>query len=221
MSPHPRQVVILLPASVHLLDAAGPAQVFVAANDVGGTYRVSFFAERGQVVAHQGLGLVADEQLPDLGPRDLMLVAGQRSDFGRITGRPAPAPAQFSASIRTALITHHAAGGEVGSICSGARTLGLAGLLDGRNCTTHHELVGQLQQEFPLARVLMDRLFVTDDRVHTSAGVASGVDLALDLVAGDHGPRVAAAVAHTLVLPLRSGAHSSQLSVFLTFRDHL
>ncbi|MFX4271506.1 GlxA family transcriptional regulator [Propionibacteriaceae bacterium Y1685] len=215
MSPVTRRVVLLLPEHVHLLDVAGPAQVFVAANDVGGAYDVRFVAERGRVDAHQGLGLEVDDQLPTLGPQDLLLVAGQRSSGPDRPGR------QFSSRILAALRAHHEAGGEVGSICSGARTLAEAGLLDGRQCTTHHELVHELQRDFPRAQVHLDRLFVIDGRVRTSAGVASGIDLALDLVADDLGPRAAAAVARTLVLPLRRSTHSTQHSAVWVFRDHL
>jgi transcriptional regulator GlxA family with amidase domain len=72
-------------------------------------------------------------------------------------------------------------------VCAGADALGRAGLLDGRNCTTHHDLQDELARRYPKAHVVRDVLFTTDDRVVTSAGIASGIDLALHLVALRHG----------------------------------
>ena len=62
------------------------------------------------------------------------------------------------------------------SVCSGAFILGEAGLLDGRECTTHWTHVGELAERFPEARVNGDVLYVDSDGVLTSAGTAAGID---------------------------------------------
>jgi len=106
------------------------------------------------------------------------------------------------------------------SVCTGAFALGWAGLLDGRQCTTHWKRVGELQREFPRARVVGDRLFV-EDGVLTSAGIASGIDMALALIEGHHGPLVTARVAREMVVYLRRPGGDRQTSVYLDFRTHL
>ncbi|MBB2891249.1 GlxA family transcriptional regulator [Flexivirga oryzae] len=208
-------VVFVLAPQVHLLDVAGPAQVFASAADLGATYDLHFVGTRARVASHQGLPLDVATSWPALTTDDLVLVPGWK-----IPDRPDwRQPVDWTQLQR--LIQHHDAGGTVGSICAGAFALGAAGLLDGRLSTTHHEVQDLLQHRYPATRVLRDRLFVEDDRVVTSAGIASGIDLALDLVAGRDGPALAARVARTMVVYGRRNGQAEQLGAMLRCRDHL
>src|SRR5258708_1674844 len=76
---------------------------------------------------------------------------------------------------------------RIASICIGAFILGEAGLLDGRRATTHWFYANELQRRYPRATVEMDRIFVADGQIWTSAGVTPGLDLALGLVGRDIG----------------------------------
>ncbi|WP_433237806.1 GlxA family transcriptional regulator [Streptosporangium sp. CA-135522] len=78
-----------------------------------------------------------------------------------------------------------------------------------------------MRTRYPAARVRDAALYVHDGRVSTSAGVSSGIDLALSLVEREHGPKLAAAVARELVLYLRRDGDTAQISPFLRYRDHL
>jgi transcriptional regulator GlxA family with amidase domain len=206
-------VFVLLPG-VHLLDVAGPAQAFGTAADFGHAYRLSYIAEGEQVCSAQGLPLTTHVQWPSLGPGDLVVVPGWRAPTLR--GGP-----QLSAANVERLRAHHAAGGTVASVCAGAEALGQAGLLDGRRCTTHHHHQDELAARYPRAMVVRDVLFTVDDRVVTSAGVASGIDLALHLLAARHGPALAAQVARDMVIYTRRNGHEPQASAMLRHRAHL
>lgn len=94
-----------------------------------------------------------------------------------------------------------ARGARVMSVCSGAFTLGAAGLLDGRDCTTHWRHADELAALYPKARVNPDVLFVCDGPVLTSAGTAAGLDLCLHLIRADHGEEIARRVARRMVMP--------------------
>jgi transcriptional regulator GlxA family with amidase domain len=94
-----------------------------------------------------------------------------------------------------------ARGHKVMSVCSGAFLLGRAGLLDGRDCTTHWKHADELAAMFPQARVNPNVLFVCDGPVLTSAGTASGLDLCLHLIRADHGEEIARRVARRMVMP--------------------
>jgi transcriptional regulator GlxA family with amidase domain len=119
------------------------------------------------------------------------------------------------------LVAAQRASARIASVCSGAFALARAGLLDGRQCTTHWKLIDRLRRETPRAEVLDNRLFVEDKGVVTSAGVASGIDMALALVEKDFGPLVAARVAREMVVYLRRSGQHEQLSVYLDHRTHL
>ena len=106
-----RVVFVLLP-QVHLLDLAGPAQVF----GTTGRYELAYVGETTPVPSWQGLPLAAGQEWPALGPDDLVLVPGYRDGHG-----------QVSAGTLNRIAAHHAAGGTVASVCAGAAAVEQAG----------------------------------------------------------------------------------------------
>jgi transcriptional regulator GlxA family with amidase domain len=208
------KVVFLLVPQMHLLDLAGPAQVFFTAADLGHDYELHYVAELPDVPTAQGLPVRASVQWPQLEPADLIVVPGWRAPTLRHTGVLSPASTDR-------LADHHARGGTVASVCAGAEALGRAGLLDGRRCTTHHDVQAELARRYPRATVVRDVLYVLDERVVTSAGIASGIDLALHLIATRHGPGPAARVAREMVVYARRNGGEPQVSAMLRYRSHL
>jgi AraC family transcriptional activator FtrA len=108
-----------------------------------------------------------------------------------------PVPDDLIAAIQTA----HANGARIASICSGVFVLAAAGLLDGRQATTHWLLVDKLREHFPLVNINGDVLYVDEGDVLTSAGSAAGLDLCMHIVRQDWGVRCANVVARRLLLP--------------------
>ncbi|MEV0584433.1 DJ-1/PfpI family protein [Nonomuraea sp. NPDC050310] len=204
------RVVFLLIPQVHLLDVAGPAQVFSTANDLGRPYTLTYVGEEAEVATVQGLTLRAETAWPPLASDDLVVVPGWR-------GPTRPAGARTLRRLRE----HHASGGTVASVCAGADALGRAGLLDGRRCTTHHAVQDELARLYPRARVVKDALYVEDDRVVTSAGVASGIDVALHLVTTRHGPYAAGQVARAMLVHTHRDGTAEQISPLLRWRSHV
>jgi transcriptional regulator GlxA family with amidase domain len=99
-----------------------------------------------------------------------------------------------------------ARGARVASICVGAFALGHAGLLDRHRATTHWQFIDSLATQFPLVDVRRDVLYVAEERVCTSAGVASGIDLCLEMIRTDYGAAVANQRGRVLVAaPHRNG----------------
>jgi transcriptional regulator GlxA family with amidase domain len=194
-----------------VLDLAGPLQTFHDANACGARFRISLAATSRRVATAQLLSVAALPSLPkEVRACDLIIVPGY--DVERISP-----PAPLKRWLRGAV----ASGAHVCAICTGAFVLGKAGLLDGRSCTTHWKRVVELQRGFPLARVECDRLFVTDGPVTTSAGVASGIDVALWFVERHGGPLLAARVAREMVVYIRRDGHQKQASVYLDYRAHV
>jgi transcriptional regulator GlxA family with amidase domain len=104
---------------------------------------------------------------------------------------------------------------RIASICVGAFILGEAGLLDGRRSTTHWLFGKELQQRFPKTHVEIDRIFVGDGHIWTSAGMTAGIDLALALVERDVGPEKTREAARAMVVHHRRGGGQSQHSALL------
>ena len=82
------------------------------------------------------------------------------------------------------------------------------------------ERPNSVRARYPRVGAVGASIFTRSGSIYTSAGVATGIDLALSLVEEDHGPLVASKVARALVVYLRrSGAHAQE-SVYLDFRTH-
>lgn len=108
----------------------------------------------------------------------------------------APSPA-----VIDALLAAHERGARVLSVCSGAFALGYAGLLDGRECTTHWMYTDELARRFPAATVVPEVLYVDSGSVVTGAGSAAGLDAALHVWRQEHGAAVASTIARRAVVP--------------------
>src|SRR5260221_5475005 len=76
---------------------------------------------------------------------------------------------------------------RLASICLGSFALGDAGLLDGRRATTHWRYAQQLQERFPRCCVDVDKIFIADGQIWTSAGMSAAADLAVAMIESDHG----------------------------------
>ncbi|MFY4256673.1 GlxA family transcriptional regulator [Achromobacter xylosoxidans] len=206
-----KSVAILVFPGVQSLDVSGPLDVFAEANRFllpASQYRLELIGlTRGAVPCSNGMLLVPQRHYAQVDEApDLLLVAG---------GPDLPAarePDEGLAWLRAAC----ARAGRYGAICNGIFLLARAGLPAGAIVTTHWNDAQALAARYPELRVEPDRLYVRDGRLHTSAGVTAGIDLALSLVAQDHGPDVALNVAKRLVVFMQRAGGQSQFSPFLT-----
>ncbi|MFI6108129.1 GlxA family transcriptional regulator [Streptomyces sp. NPDC051310] len=216
--PAPRRVVIVAFPGVELLDVTGPAEVFSVASRVLGPerpgYRVHIAtAAGGEVVTSSGVRLMSDLTLEEVDGRiDTLLVSGAIAEDGD----------KVKAVIDKTVSTWLRRGGHrarrVGSICAGAHLLAEAGLLTGLRATTHWLTAGQLAAHHPEVTVDPDPIFVRSGRVWTCAGVTSGMDMALAMVAEDHGHALALATARMMVMYVKRSGGQSQFSVPLSVR---
>jgi transcriptional regulator GlxA family with amidase domain len=187
-----KSVAVLLQEPVSLFEYGVLAEVFGIDRTEEGIpafdYRVCAESP-GPLDARNGTTVTAAYGLE--GAADADLVAVPASNSAR---SPSPAVVQV---LRDAVDR----GAWVMSVCSGAFTLGAAGILDGRECTTHWRHAAELARAHPLAKVDPDVLYVRDGTVITSAGTAAGIDAALYLVRTELGSAVATAIARRMVVP--------------------
>ncbi|MPY33421.1 GlxA family transcriptional regulator [Streptomyces adustus] len=201
-----RTVLVVLFDGVQSLDVTGPVEVFAGAEShTPGSYRIRTASlDGGPVRTSSGLTLVPDGALTDPAddPHTLLVPggAGTREADARMVDR-----LRALAPCAERLV----------SVCTGAILLAAAGLLDGHRATTHWAYCDKLARDHPAVEVDPDPIYVRDRRVSTSAGVTSGIDLALALVEEDLGREVALRVARHLVVFLRRPGNQAQFSAQL------
>ena len=212
---NPAKVVITLYPGFEALDVNGPASVFSEVNRVLGDirYQLSYVSltTRRRFTAANGLEVIgtAFDQAPE--HIDLLLVPGSDQHcLERIL-------ANRSAIRRVAELSDRC-DGRVASVCTGTFLLAEAGLLNGKIVNTHWAGITELQRRYPRLQVKDDGLFSQDGHLWTSAGVLSGVDMALAMVAEDVGGDVALTIAQRLVVHLVRDGKQSQFSTPLALQ---
>jgi transcriptional regulator GlxA family with amidase domain len=209
------RVAFVVYPGFELLDMSGPAAVFDGANHVltqngkAPFYAVEMISGEGGLVTSSSGVAVHSLRRSELGskPADTLLVAGaQREQLLRAVADP---------GLRTWLPQFAARAPRFGSVCSGAFLLASLGILDGRCVATHWDACGPLAKAFPSVNVDSDALYVVDGSIWTSAGVTTGIDMALAMVALDLDAAIAGQIAKGLVLYARRPGYQSQFSPLL------
>jgi len=171
-------VAFVLTEGATMIDFAGPWEVF---QDVGEEKVMPFklftvSGSKNPIHTSGGMTVTADYSFDDAPPARIVVVPAQVGD---------PKLADW-------LRRRAKESDVVMSVCTGAFRLGQAGLLDGKQATTHHEFYDAFQQRFPKVKLVKSQRFVqSDDVIYTSGGLTSGIDLALHIVEKYYGRDVA------------------------------
>ncbi|MBY3156324.1 helix-turn-helix domain-containing protein [Rhizobium laguerreae] len=217
-------VFVVVPPRVLLLDVAGPIEVLRKANLEQRTVRftATYIGPSATVGSSIGLAVTGVVALPERLPDNALVVIAGSADAPMANSRPWDEQERADqAAIVGWLKRAIRPGIRLASICSGALLAAEAGMLDGRECTTHHACIEDLARLAPTARIRDNRLYVEDGDRLTSAGVTAGIDLMLHIVAEVAGHTCALAVARYLVVYLRRGGSDPQLSPWLEGRNHI
>ncbi len=199
---------------MHLLDLAGAVQAFYEAGSYGHPYEILFVSNYQDVPSSSKLKLAGLRHFSGIKCRstDIVIVPGFQ-----LRKLHASSNKQVYEWLRLA----HKKEAAICSVCTGAFALAEAGLLNNRSCTTHWMYTGRLQKDYPSLDVQQNKLFVKSDNVYTSAGVATGIDLALFLLEERHGAKLAYQLARELVVYIRRDGTSAQESAYLQHRQHI
>jgi transcriptional regulator GlxA family with amidase domain len=194
------RVGLIVPAGFHVMSYAALATLDTANYIARETfYEVNILSENGGAVPNS-FGTTTETLPLDIKPFDTLLIGAGLA--------LAPPTQKLSDFLREAVKDAR----RVASICIGAFTLAEAGILDGRRATTHWAWAQELAERFPKVRVEMDRIFIADGPVWTSAGMTAGVDMALGLIERDMGENFARATAKMMVVHHRRAGGQSQHS---------
>lgn len=198
----------------------GPAHIFYEAREYGAAIELHFVSMDNQGEVESSAGLHFSRLVPfhhfELSENDFLFIPGCESwlfsdpDFLKQCG-----------DFFHWLNKQYANGANICSVCTGAFLLAESGILDGKSCTTHWKFYQRFCDKYPRVRIEKNRLFVIDDQVYSSAGVSSGLDLALYILEEQFGIKLATDVAKEVVIYFRRSPSDPQLSVFLQYRNHL
>lgn len=216
-----KTLCMLIFAGAQSLDITGPLEVFALASrqwqeenpGLPPLYRLLIVAMRDEPVA-MAAGM---RMLPDLpcsalpADTDTLLVCGGMGD----ALNRARADVALLDWLRQAVTRVD----RIASVCSGALLLAEAGVLDGRQATTHWGDLHELRTRYPKVQVVPDAIYTRDGAIWTSAGITAGMDLALAMVAADHGQRLALKVAKRMVMASKRSGGQSQFSSQLQMQD--
>lgn len=214
-----RDIYFVLLPNLLLLDMVGPWQAFRTANTIAGRqFHMHMIGTVAALDVGEGVKLADIEPLPEHLPDGaVVIVPGLHISGSKVN------PLQTTACRETCRWLQRLLGPQhtLVAVCAGALVIAQAGLLNGKHCTTHHDFCQRLADMVPTAKVANDRIFVQDGNVYTSAGVTSGLDLALHLIGEWCDQSTAIAVARDLVVYLRRSGDDPQLSPWLSWRNHM
>ncbi|MEO7109980.1 MAG: DJ-1/PfpI family protein [Polyangiaceae bacterium] len=204
------RVLVVVIEGAQTLDVTGPAEVFALAGREGAKHRyfVQFVASRPGLTSTSSGATIQTTALPKPTKGDTIVVSGGPKE--------AIVLALADRKLARFLVRAHEAGGRVASVCSGAFILAATGLLDGLKAATHWAALERLAQFRPMVTVDRHAIFVQQGKIWTSAGVTTGIDMALAMVEQDNDAALANRIAGQLVLYVRRPGFQSQWSEPLT-----
>jgi transcriptional regulator GlxA family with amidase domain len=171
-----KTVGLILYPQFTALDIVGPFQTLV---DVPGLNVFFIAAQKGPIVDHTGkVKLEATHSFSEIDALDVLVVPGgfadrdinETNDVVRFVQKIHPTTTWTT------------------SVCTGSIFLAHAGILNGLRATTHWASYDRLQK---LGAVPTEQRVVQEGKIITAAGVSSGIDMGLVLVAALEGEEMA------------------------------
>lgn len=211
------KIIFLILPQVHLLDLAGPDQVFLEANGYGADFTVEYCSIEKSITTSSELGIAKLKlfNTVTVNKGDYIFIPG--SDVDYLNSKTIP----FEKEICKWLNEGYQNGAYICSICTGAFFLARTGLLNGKKCTTHWKRTAELKLKYPAINMTEDILFTEEERIFTSAGVTAGIDMALFIIGKLRDDNFSFKVARELVVYTRRRGNESQQSAFMNYRNHI
>lgn len=209
-------IFLVLP-QLHIMDLAGPDQTIHEAIEYGADFEIEYCGINQHVATTAGLpiGKIPHFSKVNYKAGDYLFIPGSQVEY--ILSQEFKKETELLQWIKTI----HSEGVLLCSICAGAFVLAQCGLLDQITCTTHFKRTHQLQTYAPQAIVQENILFAEQNGIYTSAGIASGIDMTLDIIEKLTDGYFAHKVARELVIYNRRDGQQAQQSVMLQFRNHI
>jgi len=211
-----RDILFIIYPGFELLDLSGPVAAFSTANALHKTAKIKKPPYQVHTLSMDA-GLITSGAGLEVNSQKAASMAITAHTTILVVGANAPAIHQASdnVALQKWLRKHCPKAERFGSICSGAFVLAAAELLENRMATTHWAGCERLTKMYPHINLQPESLYVVDDNIWTSAGVSTGLDMALEMVRRDLGKSVMDRVAKQLVVFSHRPGNQSQFSTLL------
>ncbi|WLR41620.1 DJ-1/PfpI family protein [Bacillus carboniphilus] len=169
-------VGILLFDEVEVLDFAGPFEVFsvTSIDDNEYPFDVKTGSQQGELIrARNGLKVHPDYRFETMPSFDILIIPGGPGARKNEFYNEDVIEWIFNQMKNVQLMT---------SVCTEAYLLAKAGLLTGRQCTTHWRSIEKLQIEFPEVDVKQEVKFVDEGKIITSGGISAGINITFYII---------------------------------------
>jgi transcriptional regulator GlxA family with amidase domain len=212
-----RKFVFLISPKTHFLDLAGPDQVIFESIFFEAPFEIVYCSYMKDANTASGLTFA--------NLQNYSKITLNEGDFIFVPGMDIATFDDMDEKIKSNLMKwlnmSYQKGVSICSVCTGAFILGEAGLLNDKNSTTHWKYTTKLQDRFPAAKIQNNVLYTDDSNIYTSAGIASGIDLALYIVEKIMGGYFSFKVAREIVVYNRREGHHVQQNDVMSYRNHI
>ncbi|MDF1664159.1 MAG: GlxA family transcriptional regulator [Planctomycetota bacterium] len=214
---HEKIIAFLAFDGFQALDLIGPLDVFSGAQNILSKdslqgYKTLVCAPTPRIRASNGLTMSPDHILGDPKLRalsiDTLIIGGGFNLTAALGDKVLLNWVREQAKVVRRLV----------SVCSGSLILAKAGLLDGREATSHWAVCPSFAKNYPQVKVNPAPIFIRSDSIYTSAGVTAGIDLALALIEEDHGRELSLNLARWFVVFLKRPGNQNQFSAQLEYQ---
>ncbi|NDV68954.1 GlxA family transcriptional regulator [Dysgonomonas sp. 25] len=221
MNKEVKHIAFLIIPQATLLDITGPYEVFAQAieyiqrNKVKTDFSYELHClsidKKKNIRTASGLTIECQESIKTFDyPIDTLIIPGVSNSMIEQYKLPKNVLKWINGQSKTAR--------RICSVCTGSFFLAEAGILANKKATTHWEKSPVLQNIYPDIQVDNHPIFIKDGNIYTSAGISSGMDLALALVEEDLDKSLALEVARQMVLYLKRPGSQSQYSTVLNYQ---
>lgn len=165
---------------MEVMDFAGPFEVFSVANELReySLFEIKVIGCPGlKVQCHGGLNILCDEILSDNLSSDILVIPGGNGTRGIMNNEDLLNYIDSLKQMNRTII----------SVCSGALILAKAGVLDGLNATTHHQVLDELKSVSHKINIKNDERFCDNGNIILSAGISAGIDACLHFIKREFG----------------------------------
>jgi transcriptional regulator GlxA family with amidase domain len=205
------KVFLVVFPGFELLDMAGPSSVFSTAN-----YRLGYTAYQPITVSTQG-GLITSYEGVKLCTQSIHCCEVTAVDTVVVTGglKDALRSARQDDELLEWLRCSYQSGARIASVCTGSFVLAESGIAKGKTVATHWIACDEFRLDFPDITLDDEAIYRCEGQVWSSAGVSSGIDMALAMIEADHDHELKTYVSRALVVYAHRPGFQTQFSELL------